>query len=199
MRFTFTAILFFVIAFSVQNSFAQCSLIDDAQGSVFITYEQTAKVKNENGKFEDGVILRLQNNTNCSIVIETGSAEKFYKPLPENPTVMQRVKREIDYDLPDNVLVPEVQYLYNAPKTHYQNKSVGGDMFFGFRVLGSRSILFEVPLKYFNLKYFHKIVVQFKYDWELKTKGGTFYSSVNHSVDYSGGNFPEELLRRIER
>ncbi|MFN0278440.1 MAG: hypothetical protein ACKVRN_07545 [Pyrinomonadaceae bacterium] len=199
MRFIFTAVLFFLTAFSVQNSFAQCSLTNDKHSSVFIAYKQTAKVKNENGKSEDGVILRLQNNTNCSIIVETGSADKFYKPLPENPTVMQRVKREIEYDLPDNALVPEVQYLYNAPKTHYQNRSVGGDMFFGFRVLGNRSILFEVPLKYFNLKYFHKIIVPFQYDWELKTKGGVFYSAINHNVNYSGGDFPEELLRKIEK
>lgn len=199
MRFTFATVLFFVTVILIQNSSAQCSLIDDKHSSVFIAYEKTAKVKDENGKTEDAVILRLQNNTNCSIIIETGSAEKFYKPLSENSTVMQRIKREIEYDLPNNALVPEVQYFYNSPKTHYRNISVGGDMFFGFRVLGNRSILFEVPLKYFNLKYFHKIVVPFKYDWELKTKGGVFHSSINHNVDYSGGDFPEELLRKIEK
>lgn len=197
MRSISTTILFAIAVLCVQNSFAQCSLINDKYNSVYIAYEQAAKIKNENGKAEDRVVLRLQNNTNCSIIIETGSAEKFYKPLPENPTAMQRIKREIDYVLPDNVLVPEVQYLYNDPKTHSQNKRIGGDMFFGFRVIGSRSFLFEVPLKYFNLKYFHKIIVPFRYDWELKTKGGVFHSSVNYSVDYSGGDFPKVLLEKI--
>ncbi len=194
-----TAILFMVFVLSVQSSLAQCSLIDNKHSSVFIAYDHAAKIKDENGKTEDGIILRLENNTNCSIIINTGSAEKFYKPLPNNPTVMQRIKREIEYDLPDNALVPGVQYLYNSPKTHIQNRSVGGDMFYGFRVLGGRAILFEVPLKYFNLKYFHKIIVPFEYDWELEIKGGTFYSSIDHRVDYSGGDFPEELIRKIEK
>ena len=193
------AILFLVFVLSVQNSSAQCSLINNKHNSVFITYDHTAKIQDEKGKTEDGVILRLQNNTNCSIIIKTGNAEKFYKPLPKNPTVMQRINREIEYDLPDRALVPEVQYLYNAPKTHIQTRNVGGDMFFGFRVLGTQTILFEVPLKYFNLKYFHKIIVPFEYDWELETKGGTFYSSIDHRVDYSGGDFPEELLQKIKR
>lgn len=193
------ATLFLVLVLFIPQSLAQCSLINNSRNSVFIAYDHTAKIKDERGKTEDGVILRLQNNTNCSIVIKTGSAEKFYKPLPENPTIMQRIKREIDYDLPDGALVPDIQYLYNAPKNHIQTSSVGGDMFFGFQVLGARKILFEVPLRYFNLKYFHKIIVSFGYDWELETKGGTFYSTVDHSVDYSGGDFPEELLEKIKK
>lgn len=57
---------------------------------------------------------------------------------------MQRLKREIDYVLPDDAFVPELQYQYNAKGKDLF--AIGGDSFFGFQLPSARSILFEVAV-----------------------------------------------------
>ncbi len=171
---TFYFISLLLIGF-VQNSFAQCSLTDNSQGALFITYERTAQVKIDGeDKLQDGVILRLHNNSTCGVIVTTGSADKFYKPLSANPTVLQRVQREIEWDLPDEALVPDVQYHYQTPNE--SGMSVGGDMFFGFKLLGNRSILFEVPIKHLgDPRFGNKIVLPFQYAWEQENRAKVIY------------------------
>lgn len=202
MKTFFTSIFCFIslllIGF-VQNSFAQCSLIDNSQGALFITYERTAQIKIDgDDKLQEGVILRLHNNSTCTVIVTTGSANKFYKPLPANPTVLQRVKREIDYDLPDEALVPDVQYRYQTEKE--SGMSVGGDMFFGFKLLGNHSILFEVPFKYLgDPRFGSKILLPFQYAWEKENQAKDIYSVTENFVIYWSGALPEEVKQKIKK
>ena len=126
----------------------------------------------------------------------TGSADKFYKPLPVNPTVLQRIKREIDYDLPDGVLVPEVQYRYPTLKGY--NCNIGGDFFFGFNLLGNRSLLFEVPLKHFDSR-FGGLEIKFEYAWEQENRAKDNYGSIEHFVSFSSGELPDEVWKEINK
>lgn len=182
-----------LLILSVQAA-SQCSLFDNSRDALFITYEKTAQVTTDDGKIHKGVVLRLHNNSTCSVLITTGSAEKFIKPLPDNPTIMQRLKTEIEYELPDGVLVPEVQYRYRTSCGF--EPSLGGDSFFRFGLRGGRTILFEVPLVHFGSKMRGGIEVVFEYEWERQNRAKFNFSSVEYTVYFGGGNLPSEAVKQ---
>lgn len=180
----------------VHGSFAQCLLTDNSRDALFITFERSAEVKIEGEKkLQPGVVLRIHNNSNCAVIIQTGSAEKFYKPLPADSTPLQRVLREIEYELPDEALVPDVQYRYQTRKT--SGRSVGGDMFFGFILVGNRSLLFEVPFKHLDVQT-SGIELQFKYAWEHLNRAQTNYGSTENLVRFGSHDLPDDVKRQLE-
>lgn len=170
----------FLFGFQISRVSAQCTLVDRSRDSVFITFEKTM------GKAESQrtALLRLRNNSTCAVIITTGSADKFYEPVPPKSTLQQRVRRKINYELPDNALVPEVQYSY--VENDNERNSVGGDSFFGFTLLGGRSILFEVPLEHFLADFLGRITLRFDYVWEQDNRSKHNYASVRHTVGFSG-------------
>jgi len=174
---------------------AQCSLIDKSRSAAFISFEKVSKVRMEDGKTYDGVLLKLHNNSTCAIVITSGSAEKFVKPLPPNPTPSQLIKREVEYELPDGVLVPQVQYRYTT--SHGIINSVRGDSFFGFKVLGKNSILFEVPFNHLGLSAGSKITLTFQYAWEQENLAMNSYPSVENTIMFWTQELPESVKARI--
>ncbi len=176
---------------------AQCSLIDNSRDALFISYERDAKIKSDDGGTVDGVLLRLHNNSTCEVLITAGSAEKFVKPLPKNPTILQMIKREVEYELPDGVLVPEVLYRYNTSRE--SGHSVGGDNFYGFSLLGKRSVLFEAPLKHFDLNLTSKITLSFNYAWEKERRARTNYPSVENTVQFSSEELPNAVKQKIRK
>jgi hypothetical protein len=201
MKSLFTHLSYFsslLLIIFVQSGFSQCSLLDNSQGTLFITYETTARVKIDGeDKLQDGVIFRLHNNSTCAVFITAGSANKFYKPLPANPTARQRGLREVDYDLPDGALVPDVQYRYESREG--SSVSVGGDMFFGFKLVSGRSILFEVPFRHLDLRFASKIVLKFQYPWEQENRAKVTYSNTENLVTYWSGALPVEVKQKIRK
>jgi len=183
-----------ILLFLGNQAGAQCSLFDTSRDALFITYEGTARVKTDDRKVRDGVLLRLHNNSSCPVIISSGSAKNFVKPRPANATVLQRINPEIEYVLPDNALVPEVQYEYESSRG--PRLSVGGDMFFGFQLLGKRSILFEVPMNHFRWP-LALIEIPFDYSWENENRAQERYKSVKHKVYFSASNLPEELIEQV--
>lgn len=173
-------------AFQSPEVIAQCSLIDPIRDSVFITFEKTIS----DAESEQVALLRVRNNSTCSVIITTGSAEKFYEPLPPKPTAKQVIHRKINYELPDSVLVPKVQYSYFV--SGEERNSVGGDSFFGFTLLGRRSILFEVPLEHFSSDSSGRILLEFDYEWERENRARFNYPSVTHTVRFSGMDIPRK-------
>lgn len=189
----------FVAAFQISNlnGAAQCRLIDNSRDAVFVTFEKTTKIKSDARNIDDGVVLRLHNNSTCSIIITAGSAEQFLKPLPENPTAAQLINREVEYQLSDGAFVPEVRYSYDGVRGTMT--SVGGDSFFGFELLGARSILFKVPLNHFNRSPGSKIILIFQYAWEQKSRAMHNYPSVENTVTFRSGELPEGLRSIIPK
>ena len=168
----------------------QCKINDTAHDSVFINFEREAMVKVEGEQnLQKGVALRLHNNSSCAILITTGSVEQFYRPLPPAPTIMQRLKREIDYEISDGTLVPEVQYTYSTSKGTFQ--SVGGDNFYGLVLPGYRTMLFEVPLRHLDRRAGGRIDVEFKYLWENRAQSR--YGSVTHRVSFGSERFRRQF------
>jgi hypothetical protein len=166
-----------------------CSRVTKSHDFLFITYDRHLQQPN---KGKDHVLLRLHNNSTCSVIITSGSAENFQKPLPENPTVLQRLKREIEYELPNDVLVPELQYKYNAEGK--ERNGIGGDSFFGFYLLPNRSISFEVPKRHFGkFGVGNWIAVPFQYAWEASDQIGNIYPSVETRVLFWTDSLRREL------
>jgi hypothetical protein len=177
---------------------AQCKLIDGEQGAVFLTFEMTALVKVD-GKEKPvkGAIFQLHNNSNCSVILTTGDVSKFYKPLPPNPTPIQIIRREVDWILPDGVLVPDLQYTYQTINSW--GKSVSGDRFFGFELLGGRFVRFEVPFTHLDPSFANKIAVEFDYTWEADNAARIKRSQVTNTVRYWIGSLPEEVKKDIAK
>lgn len=171
-----------------------CSRLEKSHDFLFITYERRLRHADSG---QNTVLLRLHNNSSCSVMITAGSAEKFRKPLPKNPTMIQRIQREINYDLPNDVLVPELQYKYNAEGR--ERNGIGGDTFFGFYLLPKHSILFEVAMKHLGeLGVGNMIAVPFQYQWEAEDQSGNIYPSVESRVLFWSDSLPSELKKRIK-
>ncbi len=160
-----------------------------------MTFERTAQVKVEGeNKSQDGVVLRLHNNSTCAVLFTTGDTDIF--PPSDNQIVTQPNKREID-DLPDGMIVPSVQYRYKT--SNGIGMSVGGDSFFKLKLLGRRSILFEVPLKHFDDSRASRIMLPFEYAWEHENRATINYPSVEAFVTYSANELPANITRKIKK
>lgn len=187
------------IAQEISPSQPGCSLIDKSRDPLFITYERLddPDPKRE-GTDRDRVLVRLHNNSTCNVNIETTEAEKFYRPVPPNPTGLERVKRVYDSDLPDGAIVPAVKfYTQDLRRTKSPKPAWGGDMFFKFCLLGGNSMLFAIPMEY--LKKGNNIVVPFEYAWE--TAGPShklrYSGDVEQHVYFFSQNIPDEIKRKI--
>ncbi|CAN5353143.1 hypothetical protein BH10ACI2_BH10ACI2_00040 [soil metagenome] len=198
-RYSFLIVVSALSILHIQSQWcdAQCLLIDKNRGSLFISYEKQTVIKNEGGGTRKGILLKLHNNSNCSVIVTTGSYEAFVKPLPENPTFLQRTHPEIKQDLPDGIFVPEVQYAYFTPSGRVH--SLRGDSFFEFNLLGRRSMLFEVPLSDFELAIDSKISLLFQYAWEYEKRAKHYYPSVENTVHFSLRDLPDETKLNVNK
>jgi hypothetical protein len=172
---------------------AQCAFVDSRHDALFFTFERMTKTdqKEEN----QAVLLRLHNNTTCPVFVKSGSADNFFKPLPPNATVFQKLKREIDYDLPDGAFVPDIQYKF-IKSGELISASVGDNLFL-FKLLGKNSLLFEVSLSHFGNSSSDKIALPFEYFWEVSSRTGDRYSSVENLVYFWNGQLPEAVKTTI--
>lgn len=180
-----------------QGQEASCVLNDKSRNALFITYEKLVKVTSERGESKAALLLRLHNNSTCTVLITTGSAEKFIKPPAEGSTILRRITTEIDYDLPDGALVPQLQYRYHDRRGAHL--SVGGDNFYGFNLSANKSILFEVPFKHLNLSLDGTLAVKFQYAWEMENRSKEIYSSVENYVHFATSDLPESVKEQIRR
>ncbi|MBS1794592.1 MAG: hypothetical protein JSS81_12095 [Acidobacteria bacterium] len=191
----FTLILTAATLFTLtQNVTAQCSPQETDQSRLFITYEKTARVKTDGGAIRDGVILRLHNNSACDVAITTGSEDKFYKPLPANPTVMQRLKREVEYNLPEGELVPELRYRYLLTGEPVSN--LGGDNFYELILQSGKTIRFEALLEHFDAASESKISVSVKPLLKRGEKGNIYGEA--RSIEFSAILLPENIRRKLK-
>ena len=194
MQFSCLLILFFAVC--NQSILAQCSLINNSRDALFMTFERTAqvKVKSEN-KLQDGVVLRLHNNSTCAVLFITGDTDIF--PPSDNQTVLQHNERKID-DLPDGTLIPAVQYRYKT--SNEAGMSVGGDSFSRLKLLGNRSILFEVPFTHFDVSPASKIMLPFNYAWEKENRAKVNYLSVEAYVSFYWVNeLPVDIIQKMKK
>jgi hypothetical protein len=174
--------------------YGQCVLSDPTRDVLFVEFERVEP--NSKNPLETIVVLRLKNNSSCSVLITAGSADKFRKPLRKDATALERVRPEYEPILPDGAFVPEMEYQYGA-ETEFRT-SVRSDMLFEFELDGARSVLFGVPLGHFGGD-FEGIAVSFNYKWERMSRAKNFHPSVVRFVRFRSSSLPETVRAQIAR
>lgn len=178
-----------------------CSLIDKSRDPLFITYERMDDPDSKRqGIDRDRILVRLHNNSTCVVLIDAMEAEKFYLPLPPNPTLIDKVKRGINYNLPDGADVPAVRYYtQDSRRSKAPVAAWGGDMFFTFRLLAGNTMLFAIPTAYLRKGY--DVVVPFDYAWEKEGERPklVYSGDVQHRVYFYGDSLPDDVKRKIGR
>jgi hypothetical protein len=161
-----------------------CVVKEAVKPSIFISYEAATG----SGNYSTKTLLRLHNNTNCTIVIETSDlvttpeADKLFKKLttrePNGSTATTYIP-----DPPEGALLP-VYYDEQITKDHKPkpaNYWEGRDLVFEYYVPGERSITFPVDTKLFQKRVL--ISVPFSYEWEHPHELVTL-GTIQHRVYY---------------
>jgi len=149
---------------------AACSLLDTSRSAVFISYEGVAE-----GRTYSDVRLRLQNNSDCPIVVETDDHDPF---------VFQG-KRNVSLHY----------LLHNGPRQTLKPAYGWGDSVFTVEVRAGESVWFLVPRllvkKQFNL------AVPFSFGWEGRNEvvAGAV-GGVGHYVFFLVDEIPAQVRRR---
>jgi len=146
-----------------------CNLIDKNHPPQFILYE---------GKSDPSVInLRLRNNSNCPIVVETDDAlATQLKKLPNGGMKIEPVIGSHDgVRLRLHYLI-EHRLRGEAPKPAYG----WGDSVFTYHILAGQSVIFAIPAT--DLKRHFDIAVPFNYSWEGRTSVMMAAGGVVHRV-----------------
>jgi hypothetical protein len=108
---------------------------------------------------------------------------------------MQRIKREIEWVLPNGVTVPYLQYWWQTRTS--AGKNVGGDMFFGFELQGGHFARLEVPFSHLDPSFANKIDVEFDYAWEADNDSRIKRPGVINTVRFWVGSLPESVRKEI--
>lgn len=209
MDFVKINVLLVVLVFlSASFSFAQtsessCALINNARDSFFIEFERIEDKQNDGGKKRKNIILRLKNNSTCSIQLTSADLEHFRvkENFPPNTSAQQKIEqiknpkwREINNDefIPRFEFVTELT-VYNS--LYVQRLSDASDITFSFSLKGGNSILFAVPFKNFEKKLL--VLVPFEFKWETNRAKDSFGGDTHHLIWFSYSNLPDEIKQKL--
>src|SRR6266536_4651610 len=159
-----------------------CALVDKNHPAQFISYE---------GKAESSEIkLRLRNNTDCAIIVETDDTSRTQIKRLSNGAV--RVEgasgSEDGATLRLHYLIQDRQR-QKAPAPAYG----WGDSVFSYQILAGQSVIFTVPASHF--KQGLDIAVPFNYSWEGDSSIGMGAGGVVHRVYFLFDDIPQAALR----
>lgn len=163
---------------------AGCAVIEKGRPGQFISYEGLSDTAPE-------VMLRLHNNTSCSIIVETDDRSPTrIRKLPNGGGRVEFVTSSEDgLKIPLHYLVQDRQR-QRVPESAYG----WGDSVFTYEVLAGHSAVFAVPLT--NFKKRLDVVVPFNYSWEGNQGVGMGTGGVSHRVSFLAEDIPEAVLRR---
>jgi hypothetical protein len=164
------------------NSKPGCTLINGARAGQFISYEKTV---------EKEVLLRLHNNTDCSIVVETDDKELTgFRRLPNGELLFVPITGSQDgVRLPLHYLVQDWKH-WKMPVPAYG----WGDSVFHYTILAGQSVIFSVPLSHFRKRF--DVLVPFKFEWEGHRASINMTSGrVAHRVYFLIEELPRSVLR----
>ena len=161
-----------------------CVVKETVKPSIFISYEAATGAGNDRTQ----TLLRLHNNTNCTIVIETSDlvvtpeADKLFKKLTRRERGGSLATTYIP-DPPEGALLP-VSYDKQRSMKHKPqpaNYREGRDLINEYYIPGGRSITFPVDAKSFQKRVL--ISVPFSYEWEHPPELVTL-GTIKHRVYY---------------
>jgi hypothetical protein len=160
-----------------------CVVKETIKPSIYISYKASASESDRTK-----TILRLHNNTNCNIVIETSDListsdadtlfQKITKHLPNGSIATTYIP-----DPPEGALLPV--YYDKQPTAKHKpqpaNYWEGRDLVHEYTVPGGRSITFPIDANLFRKRFL--ISVPFSYEWEHPHELVTL-GTIRHRVYY---------------
>ena len=163
-----------------------CAYLEKKKPSIFISYERETTGQNSKGQDVRQVLLRLHNNSSCTIVIETDDMccdetlfKKEISQLPNGNILTKYIPNPpegalllIFYDL------QETKNKAWRPANYWE----GRDLVFRYTIPPGRSVIFRVEEKYFRKRFL--ISVPFNYAWEENAELSTF-GTITHRVAYA--------------
>ena len=161
-----------------------CVVKETMKPSIFISYETAVAPGNDRTK----TLLRLHNNTNCTIVIETSDlvitpqADKLFKKITKRDPDGSIATTYVP-DPPEGALL--TVYYDKQPSMKHAPQPVnyweGRHLVHEYYVPGGRSITFPVDAKLFQKRFL--ISVPFSYEWEQPQELVTL-GTIKHRVYY---------------
>ncbi|HBB96852.1 MAG TPA: hypothetical protein DC054_15850 [Blastocatellia bacterium] len=177
----------------VAGTFAQvsskepgCRLIDKNHPAQFILYE---------GRYESAseLKLRLRNNSDCAIVVETDDVTP--KQLIIRPDGTSRFESVTGSR--DGVTL-QLHYLVQSRQRQLPKQAYGwGDSVFTYRINPGQSVIFAVPIDSFKKRF--DVSVPFNYAWEGDVSIGMGAGGVIHRVFLLFDDLPPDALREARR
>jgi hypothetical protein len=151
---------------NLSDTQARCSRIDQSRPAQFISYESVSS---------SSIRLRLHNNSNCPIIVETDDgAPRLSGSLSNIP----------------------LHYLVQDRRRQTVKPAYGwGDSVFTVEIRGGDSVTFIVSLVYF--KRHLDVAAPFIYAWEGNHVGAGFIGGVNHYVYFLSDDLPAAALRQM--
>jgi hypothetical protein len=213
-RLSFIALLGFMLltpAFSYET-FAQagkagqtgCAGLDKSKPPLFISYEQPVDKAWAGNKYARGVLLRLNNNSNCAISFSAAYGES--PRVPPNFVIRNgKLVRQPDVRIGSltNGQQVSLEYLIKYPdRKHPVVGGFGGDMLETVWLNGGDYIFFSVPLS--DFKKSGQLLLQYSYDWDngdasqiVTEKNGYKQrrETVEHYLRFDPQRLPVEILK----
>jgi hypothetical protein len=181
-----------------------CVAIDKSKPPLFISFAQMDDKALEGSKYVKGVLLRLNNNSNCviSFSAESGSGARASAWIMRNGKMVPRASvppGSLDFGQRVNLL-----YLTKyANKPYLQQGGFGGDVLDTVYLNGGDHIFFSVPLT--NFKRGGEILLPYKYMWDegergqiIVKEGGNIrgrYETVEHYLRFVPDQLPGGTMK----
>jgi hypothetical protein len=201
--------LLLTTSWATQHSYAEtnlqegCGRLDKTAPPLFISFESEAEKVWANSKYQRGILLRLNNNSNCviTLTISAGTVDPNESvQLPSNVLIREgKLVRLPDAPIPSPSSGKTVGLYYF---TAYQGKgSLVIDNDFHARdhisLYAGEHVFFTVPLK--NLKSGGRILVPFNYTWDANTyivdTRGYSVEAVEHYLTFDPERLPKNILK----
>jgi hypothetical protein len=150
-------------------------LIDGSRPPQFIEFEAQS---------DSEIKLRLRNNTNCAIVVETD--DNYPTELKKLPQGGVRIESVLE---PRDGVKLRLHYLVHNRRNGNLKRGYGwGDSVFIYEIPAGQSIIFHVPERHFRRRL--DIAVPFGYSWEGKNSIGIGVGGVVHRAYFLFDDLP---------
>jgi hypothetical protein len=163
---------------------AGCALLDKNYAAQFISYEGHSEPSSE-------IRLRVHNNSNCPIMVETDDV------LPTQIVKLQNGGVKIEpVKGPHDGTRLSLHYLIQDPKRRTAPRAAygWGDSVFTYEIPAGQSVVFNVRLSYFVRGV--DIAVPFNYSWEKSRSIGMGVGGVVHRIYYLAQELPKATRRK---
>jgi hypothetical protein len=200
------ALIATIVFASFQPIVAQngCSAIDNSKPALFISFAQVDDKSWDGSKYVRGALLKLTNNSNCTI---TFSAEVDTAPKVPSSWILRNGKMVRRADVPFGSLNSgqrvSLYYLTKYPKKKYLViGGFGGDVLETVYLNGGDHAFFGVPLT--NFKRGGEILLPYTYSWDEGERGQIIakengyvrrYETVEHYLRFVGEQLPDGTLK----